>query len=649
MISDGKPYLMAYFPLDISMDIRLCLQGIINHVTNVAHLCFQPAPFVITGGHQMNDSSRTKQELIEELSILKKKIKKLQLSESDHKQTEEELRKSENKYRLFADNIDDVIFILDMNLNFTYVSPSVKILMGYEPEELLKQPPIETMTPFSWDLVTKILSEELEKSEQGEISIYETLQLEMRRKDGTTVWTEVNASFIRDENHRPVSIMGVIRDITDRRRAEEALKNSEEKYRNILKNIEESYYEVDLAGNLTFFNDSMCQTMGYTREELMGMNNRGYTNKENAEKLFQAFNEIYRTGKSGSVADYEIIRKDGANRYVGTSISLRKDSSGKPIGFSGIIRDTTERKRAEEALRKSEERYRTLVEKASDIVLRTDDTGHFTFVNPAALRIMGYEEKELIGRDYLTLYRPDMREEAMKFFGLQFVKGIPNTYSEYPFIVKDGREIWLGQNIQLIVEDGHVVGFQAVARDITARRRMEEALRDSEKRYRELSIVDDLTQLYNSRHFYFQLKIELDRSNRYEQPLTLLLLDLDNFKAFNDAYGHVEGDQVLWRLGQVVKRCLRETDFAYRYGGEEFTILLPMTTSPDGAVTAERIRAELKKETFSPAPGQDVHVTVSIGLAQYKPQEEMKAFVHRVDQLMYQGKKNGKDRVCSES
>ena len=178
---------------------------------------------------------------------------------------------------------------------------------------------------------------------------------------------------------------------------------------------------------------------------------------------------------------------------------------------------------------------------------------------------------------------------------------------------------------------------------------MEEALRDSEKRYRELSIVDDLTQLYNSRHFYFQLKIELDRSNRYEQPLTLLLLDLDNFKAFNDAYGHVEGDQVLRRLGQVVKRCLRETDFAYRYGGEEFTILLPMTTSADGAVTAERIRTEFKKETFSPAPGQDVHVTVSIGLAQYKPQEDMKAFVHRVDQLMYQGKKNGKDRVCSES
>ena len=142
--------------------------------------------------------------------------------------------------------------------------------------------------------------------------------------------------------------------------------------------------------------------------------------------------------------------------------------------------------------------------------------------------------------------------------------------------------------------------------------------------------------------------MEIARANRYGQPLTLLLFDLDNFKAFNDTYGHVEGDRVLSRLGQVVKGCLRQTDSAYRYGGEEFTILLPMTTSEDSVVTAERIRTEFKKENFSPTPSQEVHMTMSIGLAQYKPWEEMKAFVHRVDQLMYQAKKNGKDRVCTE-
>jgi diguanylate cyclase (GGDEF)-like protein len=210
------------------------------------------------------------------------------------------------------------------------------------------------------------------------------------------------------------------------------------------------------------------------------------------------------------------------------------------------------------------------------------------------------------------------------------------------------RDFFLTQQLEMEREKISRIN-RALEQEIIERKRTEEDLRDSEKRYRELSIVDDLTQLYNSRYFYHQLKMEMDRADRYGQPLTLLLLDLDDFKRFNDAYGHVEGDQVLFRLGQVVKRCLRETDFAYRYGGEEFTIILPMTTSADGAVTAERIRTVFKKELFSPAPGQDVHVTVSIGLAQYKPQEEVKAFVHRVDQLMYQGKKNGKDRVCPGS
>jgi diguanylate cyclase (GGDEF)-like protein len=184
--------------------------------------------------------------------------------------------------------------------------------------------------------------------------------------------------------------------------------------------------------------------------------------------------------------------------------------------------------------------------------------------------------------------------------------------------------------------------------DITEAKKAQEALSESEKRYRELSMIDDLTQLYNSRHFYVRLKSETKRSSRYGQPLTLLMLDLDDFKAFNDTYGHVEGDQVLQRLGRVVKRCLRETDYAFRYGGEEFTILLPMTASGEGVVTAERIRTEFWKEIFRLAPDQEVHLTVSIGLAQYRTKEETKAFVQRADQLMYQGKKSGKNRVCSD-
>ena len=178
--------------------------------------------------------------------------------------------------------------------------------------------------------------------------------------------------------------------------------------------------------------------------------------------------------------------------------------------------------------------------------------------------------------------------------------------------------------------------------------KINEELKESEERYRELSIIDGLTQLFNSRCFYDQLKMELDRLKRREYPLSLILLDLDNFKKFNDTYGHIEGDHVLVKLGQIIKRCLRKEASAYRYGGEEFTILLPMTTKEEGVIVAERIREEVKKEMFSPALYKHVSLTVSIGLAQHKRQESLKEFVSRVDHLMYQSKNNGKDRVSFE-
>ena len=156
---------------------------------------------------------------------LKHALESLQQDISERKQAEDALKESEKKYRILADNIIDVIFVLDMNFNYTYVSPSVKFLRGYEPEEVMKQPSLKTLTPSSWDLAVKTITEavELEKSEHTKIPISRTLQLEMMRKDGTTVWTEMNVSFIRDTNQQVVGILGVTRDITERRKAEAEL------------------------------------------------------------------------------------------------------------------------------------------------------------------------------------------------------------------------------------------------------------------------------------------------------------------------------------------------------------------------------------------------------------------------------------------
>ena len=140
---------------------------------------------------------------------------------------------------------------------------------------------------------------------------------------------------------------------SQREAALEALHQSEEKYRTILENIEDGYYEVDLNGNFTFFNASMCRTLGYPPEEMMGMNNRQFTDRENAKKLFKTFNEIYRTGEPAKEFDWQIIRKDGTERYIEVSVSLQKNSSGKPIGFRGISRDITERKQSFERMKKA--------------------------------------------------------------------------------------------------------------------------------------------------------------------------------------------------------------------------------------------------------------------------------------------------------
>jgi diguanylate cyclase (GGDEF)-like protein/PAS domain S-box-containing protein len=313
----------------------------------------------------------------------------------------------------------------------------------------------------------------------------------------------------------------------------------------------------------------------------------------------------------------------------------------------GVIEEITDRKRAEETLRESEEKFRLLIENAPDAIYVHADR-RFIYLNQEAVKLFGARTAgQLIGSPLLDRFHSDYHAAIMERLHDLYREKKKLHVVEQVYLRMDGSSVPVEAHAIPIVYD-HQDAALTFARDITDRKRAEEALRESEKKYRELSIVDDLTQLYNSRYFYHQLKMEIDRAERYGQPLTLMLLDIDDFKRYNDDYGHIEGDEVLMRLGQVVKRCLRQSDTAYRYGGEEFVILLPMTSSADGAVTAERIRTEFKRENFSPLPDREVHVTMSIGVAQYQPQEEMKAFVHRVDKLMYQGKQNGKDRVCSE-
>jgi len=183
-------------------------------------------------------------------------------------------------------------------------------------------------------------------------------------------------------------------------------------------------------------------------------------------------------------------------------------------------------------------------------------------------------------------------------------------------------------------------------RVITERKLRKERERMIEK-LQELAITDGLTKLYNSRSFYSQLEREVDRFNRYMHPLSLLLLDIDHFKRFNDNYGHLEGDKVLVRFSQIITSCLRTMDTAYRYGGEEFTVILPETGLHEAVTVAERIRSTLEEEIFHPVSGKKVTVTISIGVTECRRKEELAAFIQRADKAMYLAKREGRNRVSS--
>lgn len=189
--------------------------------------------------------------------------------------------------------------------------------------------------------------------------------------------------------------------------------------------------------------------------------------------------------------------------------------------------------------------------------------------------------------------------------------------------------------------------IQKLESEIIKRREVEKMLLKSEENYKYQSITDDLTQLYNSRYFYKKLEEEIDRLIRYKQPMSLLLIDIDDFKKINDRYGHLAGDKVLKLVGKIIRNFLRKTDTPYRYGGEEFAVLLPGTEVEAAINVAERIRKGFETEDFALITNERVNISVSIGATQFKTGEELGSLIKRADDALYAAKQNGKNRVCS--
>lgn len=281
-----------------------------------------------------------------------------------------DLSKHDDLYRIIIETVKDMITVWDMNLTLIYVSPSASDLLGYNSEEIKeilnhwKESDLkDVIAPGSMDTLLDAANKRIKEYENWDASERQhPVELELIRKDGSTIWTETKNSFLRNSDGERTGFFSITRDVSKRKKNQEILLESEERYRSILDSIEEGYFEVDLAGNFTFFNDAMYRMSGYSREELMGMNNRDYTTPETAKQLYKTFSKIYVTGKAAKVVDYEVIRKDGSTQIYNLSASLILDSSVKPVGFRGVARDITEHKAKDRELKKSYDKLQNTLE-----------------------------------------------------------------------------------------------------------------------------------------------------------------------------------------------------------------------------------------------------------------------------------------------
>ncbi|MFP5247846.1 MAG: PAS domain S-box protein, partial [Thermoanaerobaculia bacterium] len=226
-------------------------------------------------------------------------------------------------------------------------------------------------------------------------------------------------------------------------------------YRVAFENAATGLYRTDAAGRIAVANRALLAMLGYdTLEELAAAEAAG----------------------SLRVDDGLWWKRDGTPIEVIETRNPVFDDDGRLLFYTGAVEDVTARNETEEALRESRERYRHIIENANEIIYRTDYRGHFIYVNPASVRITGYERSELLGRNYLDLIDPEFREAAAHFYKHQFDTREPSTYFEFPMIAKSGMRIWVGQSVLSILDGERVVGYEAIARDITQRKGIEEEL-----------------------------------------------------------------------------------------------------------------------------------------------------------------------------
>ncbi len=384
------------------------------------------------------------------------------------KEAEEALRASEERFsKAFRSNPAPVAITTIDEGRFIDVNARFLEAFGYRRDEIIGRTSADLAFWTSAENRDEVLKKLRETgSVKNVLNQYKTKSGQLR----TGLWSgEIVRLGDRDV------LLSILLDITERKQAEE-------KYQSILADIEEFYYETDLRGNLTFFNDAACNIIGYTREELQWKSNRDYTTPETAERMYRVFNSVYRTGEKRKISSYEIIRKDGSRRVLEISITLKRDERGDPDGFRGLGRDVTDRVKAEEALRLSEERYRAIFENSLVGIFQSSPEGRYIRVNPAFARIYGYESPEAAVSsvtDIGTQIFVDA-EDRKRCLAILKKTGILERF-ETRTRRKDGSIIWTAINSRIVRDaEGRTLFIEGIVENITEQIEAQEKLKRSE-------------------------------------------------------------------------------------------------------------------------------------------------------------------------
>ncbi len=310
------------------------------------------------------------------------------------------------------------------------------------------------------------------------------------RKDGSLRIAERSISLVRDKSGNPVGFRGIGRDITARKHTEERLKESEKKYREILESIEEGYYELDLAGNFIFVNSAMSNHLGYSKDELIGMNYRNFSHEATAKKTAELFNQLYRTGEPIKAFDIEYIRKDGTEGFTELSASLIRDEAGKPIGFRTLSWDVTARRQAEEALRENTAQLDLALRSAGLGAWHLDISPYKLYYDEQVCHLRGIDPSTFSGtrEEFIEAVHPDDR--AMIGEALSKAIAQDEIYrGEYRVVWPDGSVHYISTRGKLVRDDAdRPMRFNGIVWDITAhkqeegeRQKLQERLQRAEK------------------------------------------------------------------------------------------------------------------------------------------------------------------------